>query len=35
MYIEWFYNAGRRHAALDYQTPNAVEARYRRESQIA
>jgi transposase InsO family protein len=35
MYIEWFYNAGRRHAALGYQTPNAVETRYRRESQVA
>lgn len=35
MYIEWFYNAARRHAALGYQTPNAVEARYRRESQVA
>jgi len=35
VYIEWFYNAARRHAALDYQTPNAVEARYHREVQVA
>jgi len=35
MYIEWFYNAARRHAALGYQTPNAVESRYRKESQVA
>ena len=35
MYIEWFYNAARRHAALDYQTPNTVEARYRKECQVA
>lgn len=35
VYIEWFYNAARRHAALDYQTPNAVEVRYHREVQVA
>lgn len=35
MYIEWFYNAGRRHAALNYQTPNAVESQYWREYQVA
>jgi putative transposase len=35
VYIEWFYNAARRHAALDYQTPNAVEARYHSEVQVA
>ncbi|MEN6386722.1 MAG: IS3 family transposase [Phycisphaerales bacterium] len=34
-YIEWFYNTQRRHAALDYQTPAAVEELYRREHQIA
>jgi len=35
LYIEWFYNAGRRHAALSYQTPNAVDSQYWREYQVA
>jgi putative transposase len=34
-YIEWFYNVQRRHATLDYQTPAAVEERYRKEHQVA
>ena len=34
-YVEWFYNTQRRHATLDYQTPAAVEERYRKEHQVA
>lgn len=34
-YIEWFYNTQRRHAALEYQTPAAVEEQYRKEHQVA
>jgi transposase InsO family protein len=35
LYIEWFYNTGRRHAALGYLTPAEVETRYQKESKVA